>query len=67
MTKEKNAVRTFTILYTLPSNRMFVHRFTTDKPVMAELKYAWLTSDIAKDVLGVEILSSSFDEEISYA
>ena len=44
MTKEKNAVRTFTILYTLPSNRMFVHRFTTDKPVMAELKYKWLTS-----------------------
>ncbi len=65
MTKEKNAVRTFSILYTLPSNRMFVHRFTTDKPVMAELRYKWLTSDIAKDI-GVEIVSSSFDEEISY-
>ncbi len=65
MTKEKNAVRTFSILYTLPSNRMFVHRFTTDKPVMAELRYKWLTSDIAKDI-GVEIVSSSFDEEISH-
>ena len=65
MTKEKNAVRTFSILYTLPSNRMFVHRFTTDKPVMAELKYKWLTSDIAKDGLGVEILSSSFDGEVN--
>ncbi len=62
MTKELNAVRTFSILYTLPSNRMFVHRFTTDKPMMAELKYKWLTSYIAKDI-GVEIVSSSFDGE----
>ena len=64
MTKELNAVRTFTIKYTV-GGRKKLYEFTTDKPMVAQRQYDYFISHTAKDIFGVEIVSSSFDKEIS--
>ena len=60
MTKEKNAVRTFTIKYTVGRGRK-IHEFTMDKLMEAQRKYEWYTSPMAKGVFNIQIVSSSFD------
>ena len=64
MTKEKNAVRTFTIKYTV-GGRDELYEFTTDKPMEAQRKYEWYTSPMAKGVFDIQIVSSSFDGEVN--
>ena len=64
MTKELNAVRTFTIKYTV-GNRKKIHEFTTDKPMVAQQQYKYFTSSMAKKMFRVKIVSSGFDGGLS--
>ena len=64
MTKELNAVRTYTIKYTIVGRKK-IYEFTTDKPMVAQRQYEYFTSPLAKSMFAIEIVSSSFDEEIS--
>ena len=61
MTKEVNAVRTYRIVYTSGSSPK-AHEFTTDKPVVAQKQYEFLTSDNGTTILmhhiGLSILKS---------
>jgi stress-induced morphogen len=65
MTKELNAVRTYSIRYTV-GNRKKIHEFTTDKPMVAQQQYKYFTSGMAKDMFKVKIVSSGFDGELSH-
>ena len=65
MTKELNAVRTFTIKYTIVGRKK-IYEFTTDKPMVAQRQYDYFTSPAAKSIFAVEIVSSNFDEELNH-
>ena len=65
MTKELNAVRTFTIKYTVGRGRK-IHEFTTDKLMEAQKQYESFTSFMGKKMFAIKIVSSSFDGELSH-
>jgi len=65
MTKEPNAVRTFTIKYTVGRGRK-IHEFTTDKLMEAQKQYESFTSFMGKKMFAIKIVSSNFDGELSH-
>ena len=65
MVRKVNAVRTYRIVYTSGSSPK-AHEFITDKPMVAQKQYEFLTSDIAKDLLKAKILYSGFDGGLSH-
>ena len=66
MTKEKNAVRTFRIMYTSGSSPK-IREFISESPTETLNYYKFLTSDIAQDMLKIKILYSGFDGELNHA
>ena len=65
MIRKVNAVRTYRIVYTSGSSPK-AHEFITDKPMVAQKQYEFLTSDIAKDLLQAKVLYSGFDGGLNH-
>ena len=66
MTLNQDAVRTYRIVYTSGASPK-VHEYSSRHLLEAQARAEFLNSQTAKEVLGIKILFSGFDNKLTHA